>query len=88
MYILNNKFISNAPLYFTNNFFNPQTNIFPDLFEEFSKITTNTLTISSLIIKGEIICIFDGGSEAGPRALGNRSIICSAKLPKKTRPQP
>lgn len=81
-FVLNNKFISNAPLYFTNNFFNPQTNIFSDLFEEFSKITTNTLTISSLIIKGEIICIFDGGSEAGPRALGNRSIICSAKLSK------
>ena len=81
-FVLNNKFISNAPLYFTNNFFNPQTNIFSDLFEEFSKITTNTSSISSLIIKGEIICIFDGGSEAGPRALGNRSIICSAKLSK------
>lgn len=81
-FVLNNKFILSSPLYFTNNFFNPLTNIFSNLFDEFSKNADPISTISNLIIKGEIICIFDGGSETGPRALGNRSIVCSAKLSK------
>ena len=32
--------------------------------------------IVDLVKDGKIIGIIDGGSEIGPRALGNRSIIC------------
>ena len=80
-YCFKNKFISFPPLFFSNNFFAPNTDIFSDLFKEMQK--RNIISFASdLISKGEIICIYDGGSETGPRALGNRSIICSAKLSK------
>lgn len=37
--------------------------------------------IAKLISDGKIIGVMRGNSERGPRALGNRSIICSASLP-------
>jgi carbamoyltransferase len=37
--------------------------------------------VASLIAKGKILGICQGRSERGPRALGNRSIICSVKHP-------
>lgn len=36
------------------------------------------LNIAQLLAKGYIIAIFEGSSEFGPRALGHRSILCSA----------
>ncbi|OHA20652.1 MAG: hypothetical protein A2836_02220 [Candidatus Taylorbacteria bacterium RIFCSPHIGHO2_01_FULL_45_63] len=36
---------------------------------------------AKLIAKGNIIGWFQGGSEYGPRALGNRSILCDARVP-------
>ena len=38
--------------------------------------------LDELIDNEQIVAIFQNESEWGPRALGNRSIICSAKLPK------
>ena len=32
--------------------------------------------VSELLEKGKIVAWFQGGAEFGPRALGNRSIIC------------
>jgi len=37
---------------------------------------------AKLIAEGKIIGWFQGGSEYGPRALGNRSILCDARNPK------
>ena len=81
-YVLKNKFIKKTPLFFSNNFLYPQTNIFSNLFKEFSNQKKNLSIITDLLINGDIICIFNGGAETGPRALGNRSIVCSAKLSK------
>lgn len=39
---------------------------------------------AKLIANGKIIGWFQGGSEYGPRALGNRSILCDARNPKMT----
>ena len=36
--------------------------------------------VASLIAKGNIVAIFQGGSEAGPRALGNRSILFDPRV--------
>lgn len=36
--------------------------------------------VAELIAEGKIIGVARGGSERGPRALGNRSIICSASI--------
>ena len=63
--VLKNKFISFPPLFFSNNFFAPNTDIFSDLFKEMKKkILFHLLRFN---FKGEIICIYDGGSETGPR---------------------
>jgi carbamoyltransferase len=37
--------------------------------------------VSDLIIKGNIVALFQGKSEAGPRALGNRSILYDPRDP-------
>ena len=78
-YVNNKKFLDSAPLFFTNNFNFPKTDNFLNLFNEVSKSKQSYKKVAELISKGEIICIFDGGSETGPRSLGNRSILCSAK---------
>jgi carbamoyltransferase len=37
--------------------------------------------VANLISKKEIVCLFQGGCEAGPRALGNRSILFDPTVP-------
>ena len=43
---------------------------------------TNKEEIAKLISKGKVIGYFQGKSEYGPRALGNRSILADARDPK------
>jgi carbamoyltransferase len=38
-------------------------------------------TLAQCIANGHIVARFDGGSEFGPRALGNRSILCDPRRP-------
>ena len=38
--------------------------------------------IDKALLSGDIICTFFSGKEIGPRALGNRSILCAANRPK------
>ena len=38
-------------------------------------------SISPLILSGGVVAIFQGRSEVGPRALGNRSIVWDPQLP-------
>lgn len=48
-----------------------------------SKISPDVaVETASLLAEGKIIGWFQGGSEYGPRALGNRSILCDARDPK------
>lgn len=37
-------------------------------------------SIAKLISEGNIVCMYQGGSEAGPRALGNRSILFDPRV--------
>ncbi len=54
--------------------------IISEKFEFLSHKEDQSLKISSeLIQKGEVIGIIVGNSESGPRALGNRSLICNGK---------
>jgi carbamoyltransferase len=38
-------------------------------------------SVAEIIAGGEVVCLFQGGSESGPRALGNRSIIADPRFP-------
>lgn len=44
-------------------------------FSGFSVDDTTTADVAKLIADGNIVCLYQGKSEAGPRALGNRSIL-------------
>lgn len=46
--------------------------------EEISTVTKDD--IIDLITTGNIVCMYQGGSEAGPRALGNRSILFDPRI--------
>ncbi len=80
-FLINKKFLTKAPLFYSNNFYYPKSNISKNLFKKISKNFDAEKYILNLLVKGKIICVFNNGAETGPRALGNRSIICSAKLP-------
>lgn len=49
--------------------------------QDFKATTVEYKDVAELIRKKNIICIFQGGSEAGPRALGNRSILFDPTVP-------
>lgn len=44
-------------------------------FDGFTVSESSASSVAKLIAEGNIVCIFQGRSEAGPRALGNRSIL-------------
>ena len=44
-------------------------------YEGFDVVDTTAADIAKLIAEEKIVCLFQGRSEAGPRALGNRSIL-------------
>ena len=77
-YVLNKKFLNVNSLFFSNDFYNPNTNIRTELFK---KVKYNDFYefISRLILNNEYVCTFVNGAEIGPRSLGHRSILCSAK---------
>ena len=61
---------------YTSTEINDEISSFPNRFKKNIYIRKlNYDVISDLLIEGKIIGIFDGKSEYGPRALGNRSII-------------
>ena len=43
--------------------------------------TATTDQIATLIAQGEIVAVFQGAAEGGPRALGNRSIVYDPRVP-------
>ena len=57
-----------------------RTSVTDDIFLPLStNIEEATLLAADLIAKGEHLCIFSNQIEIGPRALGHRSIVCSAR---------
>jgi carbamoyltransferase len=77
---------------FQNDVKHPQTNIYhgpkytidvDQLIEldDFKATTVSYSDIAGLIRNKNIVCMFQGGSEAGPRALGNRSILFDPTVP-------
>ena len=51
------------------------------IFKRPGRGTTNVRTIARMLKDGKIIGLIQGGAELGPRALGNRSILCNAMRP-------
>ena len=59
-----------------DTFFNHTKDVVPDIGD---KVTTGE--IASLISQQKIVAVYNGQAEAGPRALGNRSILFDARNP-------
>lgn len=53
---------------------------FPEFVEKYLGQQINVSTLAGIIYQGKIIGLVQGRSEHGPRALGNRSILCSPLL--------
>jgi len=53
----------------------------PDYIEKYNAKKTTKAEIAKLIKDGKIIGLVYGDSEVGPRALGNRSIVCDPNIP-------
>lgn len=77
---------------FQNDVKHPQTNIYHGPKYELDSTTLKNLSdfksssvsyqdIAALIRDKNIVCMFQGGSEAGPRALGNRTILFDPTVP-------
>ncbi len=76
----NKKFLSNIGLFPGPNKkdLNKKFNL-NEFFEKISDVENSLETAFDLISKGNIITTYIDKTEAGPRALGNTSIICNAK---------
>ena len=53
----------------------------PDLKKGFTEQETDLSKIASLLKQGKILGLIQGRHELGPRALGNRSILCDPSIP-------
>lgn len=63
----------------------PNYNILPNLLKttkDLEIVDADENTVADLLINQEIVALFQGRAEAGPRALGNRSILFDARNPK------
>jgi carbamoyltransferase len=54
---------------------------FTDAFAKYDSTPVDVLEVATLIKQGNIIGVLRGNSEIGPRALGNRSILCDPTYP-------
>lgn len=69
---------------FDSTYMGPQVWDYHQLPEYVNKYNAKELNLKELVtdlINGKIIGVVRGGSEVGPRALGNRSILCHAAIP-------
>lgn len=48
---------------------------------EYSRPHDLPSVVADVLVEGEPVCLFQGRMEYGPRALGNRSVVCSATDP-------
>ena len=70
------KTIYYGPNYFENNGGNYKINL--DSNETIKDVTKSDIV--DLLLQGKIVCMYQGRSEAGPRALGNRSILFDPRV--------
>lgn len=56
-------------------------NLLPQLIEHNRGIQKTPLELAKEIVNGKIVGVIQGRAEHGPRALGNRSIICNPLIP-------
>jgi carbamoyltransferase len=75
MYSQNMKPLEN--LYIGPNIINYYSN---ESFDGFEMVETTAIDVAQLIINGNIVALFQGRSEAGANALGNRSILFDPTL--------
>lgn len=68
------KVYSDDEIEFSINEFRKQINE-KFIFEKFNDYSSLNEVVASKLFNGKIVARFDGGSEFGPRALGNRSIL-------------
>ena len=47
----------------------------------YNAVTCDIPTLADIIVDGKIVGVANGRSECGPRALGNRSILCNPSIP-------
>ena len=69
---------------FDSTYMGPRVWDYNQLPEYVNKYNAKELNLKELVtdlINGKIIGVVRGGSEVGPRALGNRSILCHAAIP-------
>jgi len=77
--IINNKrFVSTNDIFFSNAPENINADLFKLLFNKLAGTENMDALIDRDILSGKIICTFFDKKEIGPRALGNRSILCAA----------
>lgn len=58
-----------------------QLDIIKDRVENINIVDTSAEEVASLLVDGNIVSIFQGNAEGGPRALGNRSILFDPRNP-------
>lgn len=65
-----------------NLYLGPEYNRYGDIdYSGFEVKDSSTEEVAKLIAEGNIVCLYQGRSEAGPRALGNRSILYDPTVP-------
>ena len=67
-------------IYYGPNYYEKDGGYNIKLFEGETIQDTSKSEIAKLIEQGNIVCMYQGGSEAGPRALGNRSILFDPRV--------
>jgi carbamoyltransferase len=68
------KDTTKAPL--TSLYLGPDRSVsYENTFDGFHVEDTSAADVAKLLVDQEIVCLYQGRSEAGPRALGNRSIL-------------
>lgn len=56
-------------------------NNLPETVARFGAVETRPVDIAQLLFAGNIVAVMRGNAEHGPRALGNRSILCDPSVP-------
>ena len=76
--LMDGRGIACKDIFFGDSQVNNKKAIFAELFAKEADVRTTNERFDNLINSGEIVACYFGGNEIGPRALCNRSLVCSA----------